>query len=286
MLSPSVVLLHSSASSSRQWESLRELLEARFRVHAIDLHGHGTRASWTGAQPLSLSDEAELCIPLLDESGPVHVVGHSYGGAVALKLAARYPGRVRSVVAYEPVLFRWLLSADGGHGEASDIAAIAASMREELVVHRPDRAAQRFVDFWSGANAWDSLSMPRKQAIEARVPDVLRNFDALFADPLGPRELDRASPPLLILTGTRTVAVTRHLGMLMRAELPRATHEFMPGMGHMGPLTHAAEFNRRVAAFLHHQTGAAAGSVDAVALASARSAATQRLQERAALDQA
>lgn len=249
-----VVLLHASASSSRQWDGLRQALEPQLTVRTLDLHGHGDRPAWRGAAPLTLADEAALAAPLLAEAGGAHLVGHSYGGAVALKLASMYPGLVRSVIAYEPVLFGWLPGIADGRGPTRDIVAVADAMRAHLAGEREEDAAQRFIDFWSGAGAWGALSASRQRAIATRVRDVLRNFDALFAEPLRPAALAGSAMPVLILSGTHTVAVAHDLADLMRQTLPRAQHESMPGMGHMGPLTHASAFNARVAAFLLRET--------------------------------
>ena len=153
-----VVLLHASASSSRQWEGLRQVLEPHLAVRAIDLHGHGECPAWRGTAPLTLADEAALVAPLLEEAGGAHLVGHSYGGAVALKLASMYPRLVRSVIAYEPVMFGWLSGIGDGRGPASDIVAVADAMRTHLRAGHEDAAAQHFIDFWSGAGAWQSLS--------------------------------------------------------------------------------------------------------------------------------
>ncbi len=127
-----VVLLHSSGSSSRQWSALIERLSPRYDVRAVDLHGHGAQPAWPGRQPLALADEVTLVEPILREAGPVHLVGHSYGGAVALKVAELHPQSVRSLVAYEPVLFRWLCDADPDSDAAREVIEVAEAIREAL----------------------------------------------------------------------------------------------------------------------------------------------------------
>ena len=94
---PTVLLLHSSGSSGRQWQPLMEQLAGRMHCVAVDLYGHGGTADWPHERPLTLDDEVDLLVPLLERHGSVHLVGHSYGGAVALKTATRHPDRVLSV---------------------------------------------------------------------------------------------------------------------------------------------------------------------------------------------
>jgi pimeloyl-ACP methyl ester carboxylesterase len=245
-----VVLLHSSAASARQWDALVAALSGRYRVRAIDLHGHGAAPAWRGLKPFTLADDAALVAPLLVEAGSAHLVGHSYGGAVALKLATIQPRRVKSVVAYEPVLFRTLLEEDAWGLPARDVRAIADLVRDCLRIGKPIEAARRFVDFWSGRAGFDRMAPARQAAIAERMATVQLHFEALFADAPSTGELQRLAMPRLFLTGTRTVATTRRLGELLRQHVPSAAHERLPGSGHLGPITHAAAFNARVAAFL------------------------------------
>lgn len=247
---PTVVLLHSSASSARQWEALKQALQPRFRVHAIDFHDHGEQMAWRGGAPLTLADEAALFAPLLAEADGAHVVGHSYGGAVALKLATMHPQLVRSVVAYEPVMFRWLLDNDAPDQHALEVVALADSIRNRLWRNRAHAAAQAFVDFWSGTGAWQSLASGRQHSIAGRMRAVLQHFDALFREPLQRARLARLEMPMLFMTGAHTVAVTRRIAEVLRRTLPKAHHAVLQAMGHMGPMTHAAEVNRRIAQFL------------------------------------
>jgi pimeloyl-ACP methyl ester carboxylesterase len=248
-----VVLLHSSAGSARQWDALAQALAPRAEVHAIDLHGHGARADWPASQAMSLADEAALALPILERSSAVHLVGHSYGAAVALKLATLQPDRVRSVSVFEPVLFRLLLDHQGGTRTARDVIEVAQVIDERVAIGHHASAARRFVDFWGGAGAWARLSARAQASTAARMRSVARHFHALFDESALQARLSALAPKMLCLTGGQTVAATRHIGALLRWMLPGAQHEVLPGMGHMGPVTHAAHVNRCLLDFLHHQ---------------------------------
>ena len=135
---PTVVLLHSSGSSGRQWDPLIAGLHDRFRLHAVDLHGHGGTPAWQAGRPMSLEDDAALVEPLLLAPGGVHLVGHSYGGALALKLAALHPERVNSVAVYEPVLFRLLLDYHPRDHAVTNVTIAAGSIRRWLELGHAD----------------------------------------------------------------------------------------------------------------------------------------------------
>lgn len=245
-----VVLLHSSAASGRQWQALAEMLRPRHEVFAVDLHGHGAQPAWPGPAPMSLADEAAPVEHLIERLGGAHLVAHSYGAAVAFKLCSRRPTLVRSLVAYEPVLFGLLLDDAFSRREVQTVVGVAESMRARVAQGQPEAAAQRFIDFWSGPGTWAALPAERQQAVAARVPAVLRQFDALFGDPLALADLARLRMPVLLCVGGETVPATRRIAQLIHGALPAAQRDTFDPMGHMGPVTHAALFNRRVVEFL------------------------------------
>ena len=256
----SVVLLHSSAGSSRQWSALAERLSASFDVRAIDFHGHGVRAAWSGARPLTLSDEVALIEPILKSAGQVHLVGHSYGGAVALKAAAMHPSVVASVAVYEPVLFRWLFDAAPDSSAAREVMTVADTMRKFLERGDAWRAAAPFFNYWAGTGTWEAMSVERRDSAATRVRSVMAHFTALFGEPLSAADLRRIGRPMLFLSGTRSVASMRAIRGLLRAALPDAAHEAMEGLGHMGPVTHAAVVNGRILDFVHRVLEDAGGT--------------------------
>ena len=263
---PVVVLLHASAGSSRQWSELTEALAPSFDVHAIDLHGHGAQPAWHGPAPLSLVHEVQLLAPLLRDAGRVHVVGHSYGGAVALQLAVSHPGAVASIAAFEPMVYHWLMDATSPalDAQVSDPARSALTLAgaahvtaEALLRGACHEAGRVFVDYWSGMGTWELLPPAQREAIAGRMRSVHQQFGAVLRAGFGRAQVARVPAPMLLMSGEHSVPVGRHVAAQLRAALPQAEHVTLPGMGHMGPVTHARAVNRRIVRFLHEQRDAA-----------------------------
>ena len=109
-----VILIHSTVSGNRQWKTLMEDLGGDFRVLAPNLMGYGKTSSWLGDRTLNLSDQVQLIEPLIESSDQkVYLVGHSYGGSVAMK-AALGKDRGAPIARTESFLSSQAKSSDGG----------------------------------------------------------------------------------------------------------------------------------------------------------------------------
>jgi lipase len=101
----------------------RRRLQGQHKIIAPDLIGFGRTGAWPRSGELTHDLQAELVAALIGEEGggAVDVVGHSYGGAVAVRLALRRPELVRTLVLVEPVLTLLLREAgDPLFGEYRD----------------------------------------------------------------------------------------------------------------------------------------------------------------------
>src|SRR5579871_5555966 len=96
---PDVVLLHGLAGNQAFWNlEVLAALAAEFRVTTFDQRGHGYSAMPPAHYgPAALAADLQGLLDHLAVAR-VHLVGHSYGGVVALRFALDYPGRVRSLV--------------------------------------------------------------------------------------------------------------------------------------------------------------------------------------------
>ena len=157
---PLVIALHCSGGTSRQWRALTAALGPAVPVVAPDLVGTPGRGPWPGGGPFTLAHEAQPILDLIDGwTGPVHLVGHSYGGGVALRIAAQRSARIASLALYEPCAFH-LLPDMGAEGAAAlrEIQEVARAVETGLLSGSYQAAAERFVDYWNGIGTWAGMT--------------------------------------------------------------------------------------------------------------------------------
>jgi pimeloyl-ACP methyl ester carboxylesterase len=230
-----LLCLHASGASGRQWAPYAAAWGERFEVVAPELLGYAGDAAWPRGTPASLDDEALALAPLLDARG-VHLVGHSYGGAVALQLALRWPERVRSLTLYEPVRFALLLRDAATVPAGETIVGVGRRIGFEVLSGALHAAARRFVDYWSGDGSWDRLDPARRDRLAARMPKVQAEFEALFADRVPAAAYTRLPMPVHLLGGSRSPLPARQVLDLLATQLPQARHSRLDGLGHLGPV--------------------------------------------------
>ncbi|HVK83411.1 MAG TPA: alpha/beta hydrolase [Kofleriaceae bacterium] len=228
-----VLLIHSGGFTSRQWRKLADRLAPSHRVLTPDLLGYGP-TPWPAGRPFHFTEDLAMLATLFDE--PAHLVGHSYGGFLALKLALEYPDRVRSLAVYEPVAFGIL-------DEPAD-----APFRDELTrlpPYVPDAEGAdevwlaAFVDWWNGPGAWSQLAEPTRRAFRSVGWKVSREVASLVDDHTDRTSYARITVPTLLLGGETSPATERRVLAKLSATLPAATLHTYAGLGHMGPITHA-----------------------------------------------
>ena len=274
-----VVMLHASLGSKSQWNALAERLSSRYRVIAIDLCGYGDNALLTAGTSFTLEHEVRLVAQRLDRLVEphvrVHLIGHSYGGLVALRCAQSWRGRVASLALYEPVVFNAL---DADDATLADVMGVAERVARLVAMGRRRDAAEVFVDFWSGPGSYRALSLPVQVGVARRVDKVPLDFRATCGWPRGANELRGIATPTLLMSGNRSPAVVRRIHDVLARTLPNRSVATFDG-GHMAPITDAHRVNPWIEAFVdlrNERQGAylATRATAAAATASAQPGAT------------
>lgn len=248
---PGVVCLHSNASTCGQWRALMDLLAPDYHVLAPDSYGSGKSPEWPSDTTITLHDEVELVEPVLAKAGsPLVLVGHSYGGGVALRAAVEDPGRVRALVLYEPTLFALIERQNPAPNEADGIRDAVARAASALDAGDKATAAECFIDYWMGAGSWALTPEARKPAIAASVVNVRRWKHALFGEPTPLEAFRSLDVPVLLMTGRRSTASAHGVARILASSLPRVECIEFEKLGHMGPITHPEPVNEAIARFL------------------------------------
>jgi pimeloyl-ACP methyl ester carboxylesterase len=248
-----VILIHSSGMSSRQWGRLTEVLGRTHRVIAPDLLGSGQNPPWPAERLFDLSEDVDAIEALMEKEGTgsrVHLVGHSYGGLLALKLARRDPRRVRSLTAYDPVAFG-VLHAENDTEGLEDLARAEGNRIFTDFAHGGDDAwFEVFVDYWNGPGAWRAMSSSGRDSFLRVGRKVFFEVWSLMHDRTPASAYTGIEAPALLIGGARSPAAARRVVTLLAKALPRARAHMVPDAGHMGPLTHAALVNDAIVAHI------------------------------------
>lgn len=248
---PAVICLHSNASTSGQWRGLLELLAPNWHAIAPDTLGAGRSPAWPAQGDVTLADEMALLEPLLAaQPAPFHLVGHSYGAAIALKIALTWPDRVAGLVLYEPTLFALLLQQRSDHPLFEGIRVAVQRAGAALDLGDTQGAATSFIDYWIGEGAFAAMPSARQAPIAESTRNVRGWARALMYESATLADISRLPMPVSLIAGTQTTASARAVWRLLAAALPQATIDELPGLGHMAPVTHPAEVNPVIAAQL------------------------------------
>jgi pimeloyl-ACP methyl ester carboxylesterase len=236
---PSLLIVHGGTGDRTRWKPLFPLLEPRFRVCAMDRRAHGSSGDSTA---YSLQHEVEDVVAAVNaESGPVFVLGHSFGGVVALE-AALLTKKISKLVLYEapvrvkdhgPILARMNAMISSGDREG----ALTVFMREIVGISENELAEMK--------------SRPSWKTLLPTIETSIRQDRALTQNQFNPARVSGLTIPTLLLAGDRTnsAELKDSLDSLLRA-LPQSTLHVFEGQEHNAMDTVPEEFATTVTSFL------------------------------------
>ena len=246
---PKVIALRCSGGGAGQFDTLNNVLGEGFDFHVPDYFGTESVGAWTGAHAFTLADEATHTISLIDAcNADIHLVGHSYGGGVAMKVALTRPGRIRTLTLYEPSAFHLLLEMGGEGADAHfEISNVVESVHEGVLTGDYRSAVAHFVNYWNGPDSWDAMRENTQGALIALAPKLPLDFRALLEEPTPLEDYLGLAVPVHILRGEKAPRPTRLIAELLAQTMFQSRLTVVAGAGHMGPVTHAAEVAQAIA---------------------------------------
>lgn len=243
--------LHCGLGRAAGWTGLGTALGDLVTITAPDLPGHGKSDPWPVGRDGFSQTALALAHAAMPGGGPVDLIGHSWGGVLALALGVAHPGRIRSLTLYEPVFFA--LARHAGRAEFAENEARSRPFIEGLETGDWALAAERFITQWGGGVPWDALPEAARADITTRVHTVAAGHDLLHDDAgtiLRPGGLEALRAPVLLLSGPAPLPVIAAINEELAARLPNAHRVLLDQGGHMAPVTRAGAVGRVVRGFL------------------------------------
>ena len=235
-----LVMLHGWAMHSGLWFPLLPRLIERYRLHLVDLPGHGYSEALVAPPPLSLRrivEAVELAIAETSVPGPLMILGWSLGGQVALEWARLRPERVGALVLMSTTPC-FVQRPDWPHAMAE---ATLRQFGDELsVAYR--QTLQRFValQVQGSEHSREALASLRSQLFVRGEPSpqALRDSLKLLASSDLRSGIGAISQPALMIAGDRDMLTPIAAARWLASALPRASLVVVPGAAHAPFLSH------------------------------------------------
>lgn len=233
-----VVFLHSAVGSAGEWKPAFAHWPSGHRLIAVEAYRGGSGPASAGAR--TLDHYVDQVVAVAEYVGaPLHLVGFSWGGATALRMATTAPHLLASVSVIEPEAYSLL---PGEHPAAyARICAMRDRVRGLVGDGRWEEALAVFIDFYNGEGAFARWQPERRVRFVAEQRTRGDLWDVLFDAPLTPASLAGISLPVQVVEGTATSSVDHAICDVVARHVPGAVHTLIEGAGHMMPLTHAPQ---------------------------------------------
>jgi pimeloyl-ACP methyl ester carboxylesterase len=221
-----IVCLHGAGSSAAVWSDAVAELATRGRTIAYDRRGH-SRSERPDPYETNVHEQADDAAALIDAlvAASAVAIGRSYGGAVAVDLALRYPDRVRALVllegdapSFSPAAESWI---------ADLTAEILAAAEEDM-----DSVGETVIQAVAGPEAWAGLPEPFREMLTGNGPAIVAELRGGYPD-LTAQQLAGVDQPTLLVAGEESLQPGfDEVTSAMAAAMPAARVEWVEG-GHL-----------------------------------------------------
>jgi pimeloyl-ACP methyl ester carboxylesterase len=248
-----VIFVHGAFSDQRAWEPQREAVARRFRFIAYTQRYFGAN-SWPdqGEHYSQVTHAADLAAFIRQLNvGPVYLVGRSYGGTVAVRVALQHPELVRAVFVQEPTIAAAAVADPDVQAILKKERGGMAPAREAAKAGKADEATRLFADWTNGQpGGFDALPPETRSMHLDNGRTVALHFAAAPPPKLSCADLGQLKRPLAITYGELTRPFFKILAETAHNCVPGSEFVLIPGARHAATAQNPAAFNNALLTFL------------------------------------
>jgi pimeloyl-ACP methyl ester carboxylesterase len=246
---PTIVLVPGSCSTGAAWRPVIAALNGQFRCVTTSLLGYGGTDERRTASDPSISHEAEALESVIRKAAdPVHLVGHSFGGLVALVVALRRQVPLGSLVIAEAPAMEILRADESQH------YSIFREMTEAYFTDFSNGnvgAIAAMIDFYGGVGTFTSWPPRVRAYAEQTTPVNILDWASAYGFPLEATSLAAVRIPTLVLRGSASHPAMQRANALLSERIRGAALATIAGAAHFMIATHASEVARLIAQHVH-----------------------------------
>jgi pimeloyl-ACP methyl ester carboxylesterase len=235
---PTIVLVPGSCSTGAAWRPVVAQWENGFRCVITSLLGYGGTAERRTTLDADISLEAEMLESVIRRAaGPVHLVGHSFGGLTALAVALRKRVPLRSLTILEapaPEILRHSCELQHYRHLREMTDAYFAAFRDG-----ESAAIERMIDFYGGAGTFAGWPQRVRDYAVATTSVNILDWASAYGFALTPALLASVETPTLVLWGGLGHPAIARANQLLGQYIPNAAVATVDGAAHFMIATHA-----------------------------------------------
>jgi pimeloyl-ACP methyl ester carboxylesterase len=243
---PAIVLVPGSCSTGGAWRPIISSLKSRFRCVTTSLLGYGGTVERRTASDPSISHEAEALESVVRKAGgPVHLVGHSFGGLVALVVALRKQVELSSLVILEAPAVE-LLRAEGEDRHYRAFRDMTEAYFTDFASGNVSAIAA-MIDFYGGPGTFASWPPRVRAYAEQTTPVNIVDWASAFGFPLSAASLAAIRMPVIVARGGASHPAIQRANAILGECIDQSALVTIDGAAHFMIATHAMEVAHLIA---------------------------------------